>query len=173
MCGDEGTECTAFLVSAAAQPCKLVGLRRHSPCAPTNTPQERFQRLTAQLTTWHQRTPKLRPNFNALLDSGQFVPLTEIISKTVPFIDSVLADFTQTPASALRVRDAVRARCSSPAPAALAQLPRVRARLRPLKHGRTPLWQVVLSSVAGDGMPNIRCALCSAVGPAMCSGFAL
>ena len=84
------------------------------------------------------------------------MPLKEIIMKTVPFIDSVLTDSTHTPASALRVRDAV-----STHPSCAAPHPRVHARLRPLKHARAnPPSQTVLASVAGDGMPNIRCALC-------------
>ena len=68
---------------------------------------ERVQLLAQQMQAWASKTPKQRPGYAELVDSGRFLPLQEILGRTVPFIAAACQGFGGTSAGALRVRDAV------------------------------------------------------------------
>ena len=68
---------------------------------------ERVGVLAQQLQGWAARTPSQRPTFNELVADGSFLPLGQILSKTVPFITAVCDAFEATPEGAVRIRDAV------------------------------------------------------------------
>ena len=69
---------------------------------------ERLQLLGTQLTRWASKAPKNKPTFREMLADGSFVPLPEILAKTLPFIVAAAQAFDGTsPSSAVAVRDAV------------------------------------------------------------------
>ena len=69
---------------------------------------ERLQLLGTQLTRWASKAPKNKPTFREMLADGSFVPLPEILTKTLPFIVAAAQAFDGTsPSSAVAVRDAV------------------------------------------------------------------
>jgi len=68
---------------------------------------ERVGVLASQLQGWAARTPSQRPTFKELVADGSFLPLGQILSKTVPFIAAACEAFEATPEGAVRIRDAV------------------------------------------------------------------
>ena len=69
---------------------------------------ERLQLLGTQLTRWASKAPKNKPTFREMLADGSFVPLPEILAKTLPFIVAAAQAFDGTSSSsAVAVRDAV------------------------------------------------------------------
>jgi len=69
---------------------------------------ERLQLLGTQLTRWASKAPKNKPTFREMLADGSFVPLPEILAKTLPSIVAAAQAFDGTsPSSAVAVRDAV------------------------------------------------------------------
>lgn len=64
--------------------------------------------VASQLQSWSSAAPRYRPTFQQLCESGTFVPLPDILAKTLPYIESVLAAHQRIDsiAAALAVRDA-------------------------------------------------------------------
>jgi len=68
---------------------------------------ERVGLLASQLQGWAARTPSQRPTFKELVADGSFLPLGQILSRSVPFITAACEEFEATPEGAVRIRDAV------------------------------------------------------------------
>ena len=69
---------------------------------------ERLQLLGKQLAAWSLKAPKDKPTFKEMVASGSFVPLEDILSRTLPFIAAAVEAFDGSGVPAAQaVRDAV------------------------------------------------------------------
>ena len=69
---------------------------------------ERLQLLGKQLAAWSLKAPKDKPTFKEMVASGSFVPLVDILSRTLPFIAAAVEAFDGSGVPAAQaVRDAV------------------------------------------------------------------
>ena len=57
----------------------------------------KFKCLGRQLQTWHQKCPKIRPDFDEQKESGRFVELSDILQKTIAFCEAALEAFDKNP----------------------------------------------------------------------------
>lgn len=71
----------------------------------------RIKLLASQLQYWASSAPKYRPTFQQLLDSGSFLPLSDILAKTVPHLRAAAARPLASVSDALAARDAAVLAC--------------------------------------------------------------
>jgi len=68
---------------------------------------DRMQLLLQQLQRWAAKTPRDKPSFAEMVSNGSFVPLDQILAKTLPHIAAAVEAFKpDSISSAKAVRDA-------------------------------------------------------------------